>query len=156
MIIEKKSCAVKIKRLNQKLGLAILFNAWSLKVFLNCQGFGRWPTQYDPRKAAAASGDYCLNPICTHFLLPVKPIERKKDATAKFRANLEEYIRRGRFRNNKLGAFFSFLSEIKRNRKYGAVQVSYAIKFALKEGFFYSLLAYATICDFYLNLFKHF
>nr|XP_034338900.1 transient receptor potential cation channel subfamily M member-like 2 isoform X1 [Crassostrea gigas] len=65
-------------------------------------GFGRWPTQYDPRKAAAASGDYCLNPICTHFLLPVKPIERKKDATAKFRANLEEYIRRGRFRTNKL------------------------------------------------------
>eukprot|EP00105_Crassostrea_gigas_P039090 XP_019923238.1 PREDICTED: transient receptor potential cation channel subfamily M member 1-like [Crassostrea gigas] len=70
-------------------------------------GFGRWPTQYNPRKAAAASGDYCLNPICTHFLLPVKPIERKKekrkkDATANFRANLEEYIRRGRFRNNKL------------------------------------------------------
>nr|XP_034338904.1 transient receptor potential cation channel subfamily M member-like 2 [Crassostrea gigas]XP_034338905.1 transient receptor potential cation channel subfamily M member-like 2 [Crassostrea gigas] len=69
-------------------------------------GFGRWPAQYNTREAAAATGDYYLNPFCTHFLLPVKSIEVKNGisnqvSTAKFRADLEEYIRRGRFKINK-------------------------------------------------------
>lgn len=77
-----------------------MHDALSLK-----KGFGRWPAQYDPRKAAAEPGNYCLDPFCTHFLLSVKPIENKNGksktiSNAKFRANLEEYIRRGRFKNN--------------------------------------------------------
>lgn len=51
----------------------------------------------------------------------MKFIERKKDVIVKFRVNLEEYICCGRFRNNKLGVFFFFLFEIKRNRNYGVV-----------------------------------
>lgn len=69
-------------------------------------GFGRWPAQYNTWEAAAADGDYYLNPFCTHFLLPVKSREIKNGisteaSTAKFRADLEEYIRRGRHKMNK-------------------------------------------------------
>ena len=93
------------------------------------QGFGRWPVQYNTREAASAKGDYYLNPFCTHFLLPAKSekfdgmkLEYDKSisaqtptvSTAKFRSDLEEYIRRGRFKRNKPGtqgsrpSFFHF------------------------------------------------
>ncbi|XP_061188847.1 transient receptor potential cation channel subfamily M member-like 2 [Saccostrea echinata] len=69
-------------------------------------GFGRWPAQYNTREAATAPGDYHLNPFCTHFLLPEKSVENVNGSgymvsTARLRADLEEYIRRGRFELNK-------------------------------------------------------
>lgn len=98
------------------------------------QGFGRWPVQYNTREAASAKGDYYLNPFCTHFLLPAKSekfdgakLEYDKSisaqtptvSTAKFRSDLEEYIRRGRFKRNKPGthgslpSYFHFLFKFK-------------------------------------------
>ncbi|KAK3097288.1 hypothetical protein FSP39_008374 [Pinctada imbricata] len=45
------------------------------------------------------SGDYCLNPFCTHFLLTNKntaPGNTQSVSTAQFRFNLEEHIRKTR------------------------------------------------------------
>ena len=101
------------------------------------QGFGRWPVQYNTREAASAKGDYYLNPFCTHFLLPAKSekfdgmkLEYDKSiaaqtptvSTAKFRSDLEEYIRRGRFKRNKPGTQGSRPSFLcPRDRRSGAI-----------------------------------